>query len=119
MDFVRVLLLIVESLCALMLIGLILLQKSKSEGMGMAFGGGAGEALFGARAGNVLTKMTVWLGCIFLATTLCLAMTYSGKQDRSLVEQSLGEVPAAVQSVESAPIVQPEATAETAAPVAE
>ena len=65
MEFIRVLLLVVELLCSLMLIGLILLQKAKGEGLGMAFGGGAGEALFGARAGNVLTKMTVTLGITF------------------------------------------------------
>ncbi len=104
MEFLRVLLLVVESLCALLLIGLILLQKAKGEGLGMAFGGGTGEALFGARAGNVLTKMTVTLGITFLVTTLLLAMTYAGKQDMSLVEQS--EIPAAVQSVESAPAVE-------------
>ena len=117
MHFVTVLLLIVEALCALMLIGLILLQKSKSEGLGMAFGGGAGEALFGARAGNVLTKMTVGLAITFLVTTLLLAMSYAGKQEKSLVEQSISEMPAAAQTVESAPIVQPEAA--EAVPAAE
>lgn len=118
MHFVRVLLLVVEALGALLLIGLILLQKSKSEGLGLAFGGGAGEALFGARTGNVLTKMTVGLSITFLVTTLLLAMTYSGKQETSLVEQNLGEMPAAAQAIESAPIVQPDA-AEAVVPVAE
>lgn len=117
MHFVRVLLLVVEALSAVLLIGLILLQKSKSEGLGMAFGGGAGEALFGARAGNVLSKMTVGLSVTFLVTTVFLAVSYSGEQDQSLVEQSISKMPAATQTVESAPLVQPEAPA--ALPAAE
>ena len=40
-----------------LLIGLILIQRSKNEGMGgLAMGAGMGEALFGSRAGNVLTR---------------------------------------------------------------
>lgn len=119
MHFVRVLLLVVEALCALMLICLILLQKSKSEGLGLAFGGGAGEALFGARAGNVLTKLTVGLGITFLVTTLLLAMTYSGKKETSLVEQSISEMPVATQPIETAPLVPSDAAAEAEVPAAQ
>jgi preprotein translocase subunit SecG len=68
MVFLKTLLVILEALSSLILIGLILLQKSKSDGMGLAFGAGVGESLFGARAGNVLSRMTVWLG-IFLWQT--------------------------------------------------
>jgi preprotein translocase subunit SecG len=108
MDFVRGLLLVVEALCAVLLIVLILLQKSKSEGLGMAFGGGAGEALFGARAGNVLTKITVWLSGIFLATTLLIAVSYAGKQERSIVESTISDVPAATaQMNQSVDVVPP------------
>lgn len=70
----------VEVVCCLLLIVLILLQRSKNEGMGLAFGAGAGEALFGARAGNVLTKATVVLGIIFIATTLFLGWHFSGNK---------------------------------------
>lgn len=56
---------------ALLLIGLILIQPSKSGGMGAAFGG-IGEA-FGGKAGSHLTKTTVVLTTIFFIIALALA----------------------------------------------
>ena len=78
MTVIRTLLIILEAACCLALIGLVLLQKSKSDGLGSAFGGGGNDSLFGARAGNVLTKATIIIGCIFLANTLVLGMLFSG-----------------------------------------
>ena len=59
-------LLIIEVLTAFLLIVVILAQKSKDQGLGMAFGGGMGESLFGSRAGNVLTRMTITLATVFM-----------------------------------------------------
>jgi len=92
MIFLKALFIVVEVLCCLLLIGLVLLQKSKSEGLGLAFGAGAGESLFGARAGNVLSRATVVLGIIFMANTLLLGMLFAQK-DKTLMEQA--SVPAA------------------------
>ena len=48
------LLVVVEIVSAVLLIGVILIQKTKSQGMGLAFGSGMGESLFGAQIGNVI-----------------------------------------------------------------
>ena len=64
----------VEVICSIMLLGVILIQRSKSQGMGLAFGGAMGESIFGAQMGNVLTRATVVLAVIFLVTTTLLAM---------------------------------------------
>ena len=56
---------------ALLLIGLIMIQPSKSGGMGAAFGG-IGEA-FGGKAGSHLTKTTVIMTAIFFIVALTLA----------------------------------------------
>ena len=72
------LLLIVEVLAAFLLIVVILAQKSKDQGLGMAFGGGMGESLFGSRAGNVLTRMTVVLAATFMVTTILLGILFAG-----------------------------------------
>ena len=85
MIFMKTLFIVLLVLCCLLLIGLILLQKSKSEGLGLAFGAGAGESLFGARAGNVLSKATVILGVIFMASALILGMLFA-QQDKSLMD---------------------------------
>jgi len=82
-------LLFVEVLCCLLLIGVILLQRSRSQGAGLAFGAGMGETLFGAQAGNVLTKTTVILAAVFLLNTTFLAylQTRRGGAKRSVADR--------------------------------
>ena len=83
------LLLILEVLCSFMLIGIILIQKSKGGGLGgSAFGGGGGDSLFGARAGNVLTKITIGLSIFFLANTLVLAFIYADSGEESVMQSA-------------------------------
>lgn len=89
----RVVLILVEIVCCLLLIGVILLQQSKSQGLGLAFGGGMGESLFGSRAGNVLTKITIILSIVFLANTTLLGILYTSSDDRSLVEKAAVPAP--------------------------
>jgi preprotein translocase subunit SecG len=93
MEILRYVLIVVEVLCCLLLIGVILLQQSKSQGMGLAFGGGMGETLFGSRAGNVLTKITVTLALIFLANTTLLGIMYTTGSEKSLVESAPAPAP--------------------------
>ncbi len=93
MVFLKALLLVVLVLSCLMLIGLILLQKTKSEGLGMAFGAGTGEMLFGSRAGNVLSKATVILGIVFMVTALILGVLFAQK-DQTLMDRVASEAPA-------------------------
>lgn len=97
MVVIRTLLIILEAACSLALIGLILLQKSKSEGLGMAFGSGGNDSLFGARAGNVLTKATVTIGIVFLVNTLVLGMMFAGSAGQSLMDRVEIEPPPAAQ----------------------
>jgi len=75
--------LVVEVLSAFLLIVVILAQKSKDQGLGMAFGGGMGESLFGSRAGNVLTRMTVVLAVVFMLTTMTLGFLFAGRSRTS------------------------------------
>ncbi len=88
MLILKILLIIVEIICSFLLIGVILLQKGKGEGLGLAFGAQMGESLFGARASNVLVRITIWLGVTFLISTTLLARIYShGGYGRSLMER--------------------------------
>lgn len=121
--FFKIVMIIIEVLCGGLLVGVILLQRTKSQGLGgMAFGASIGESVFGSRAGNVLTKATIILGCIFLANTLFLALSYThaapqGAQSKSVMERR-GVMPASQQAPRTAP-TQPTAPATaTPAPVA-
>jgi preprotein translocase subunit SecG len=84
MNFVIGLLTVVLVLNCLLLILLVLVQLPKKEaGAGMAFGGAATDALFGAGSGNVLTKITKYAAIGFFALTLLVAWLQSNNRDNS------------------------------------
>jgi preprotein translocase subunit SecG len=73
MGFIVGLLTVVLVLNSLVLILLVLIQLPKKDaGAGMAFGGGAADALFGAGSGNALTKITKYATVIFFVLALLL-----------------------------------------------
>jgi len=111
---------LVEVVCCLLLIGLVLIQRGKSQGVGLAFGGGMGETLFGARVGNVLTRATVVLTTIFLLNTALLSLVASHRRTRSLAD-SVRPAPAApAAEAPASPEALPAPSApEAAAPAAE
>src|SRR5437773_5358202 len=62
----------------LFLILLILIQLPKKEaGAGVAFGGAATDALFGAGKGNVLTQVTKYAATIFFVLAIILSVLQS------------------------------------------
>jgi preprotein translocase subunit SecG len=72
-SFFIVLLTLLLVLTCVVLILLVLVQLPKKDaGAGIAFGGGAADALFGAGSGNVLTKITKWAAGVFLGLSLLL-----------------------------------------------
>jgi len=62
--------------CILLLL-IVLMQRPRSEGLGTAFGASVTDTLFGSSTGNVLTKITTWLGTIVFLTTITLGWLYS------------------------------------------
>lgn len=60
-------------LCALLCF-VILIQESKSTGLGASFGGEATESVFGTSTADVLKKFTAWLAVIFLSSCVILSM---------------------------------------------
>lgn len=103
---------------SLLLIGLILIQPSKSGGMGAAFGG-IGESVFGGKAGSHLTKATVWLTAVFMVLALVLAVLighgYRMESADSGVARELSAEKTAVKAVENKAPVKAVAKAETKA----
>lgn len=86
-----VLLTILLVLDCLFLILLVLVQLPKKEaGAGLAFGGAATDALFGAGSGTALTKITKYAAGVFFALAIILAML-SGKQKGASLEEKLKE----------------------------
>src|SRR4051812_49987956 len=83
------------------LILVVLLQAGKGGGMGIAFGGGGSQTVFGSSgAGNFLTRLTAICATIFFVNSLALA--YLSSQSDSSRLQRLAEKKAAAKKVEEA-----------------
>jgi|GEM_PF-6464019 len=98
-------LLILEVVLGLLLIGAILLQRSKEQGLGLAFGQGLGESLFGAQTVTVLVKATIVLAVLFFLNTIILARKVSPSHvimaPPPPVEQPSGNMPAPMRPADS------------------
>lgn len=64
-------------LCGILCL-VILLQESKSMGLGASFGGDAGDSLFGTSTADVLKKFTGWLAAIFMVVCVVLSLWSAG-----------------------------------------
>ncbi len=67
-------LLTVQFVVAAAMIVTILLQRSEGGALGLGGGGGVSSLMSGRGAANALSRMTVFLAAIFIATSLALAM---------------------------------------------
>ena len=97
----------------LLLILLVLIQLPKKDaGVGMAFGGGTADALFGAGSGNALTKITKYATGIFFAMALFLSYLESSLHKSSSASEFEKQVQ---QKQTQIPITQPPAASKPAA----
>lgn len=106
------LLVLLEAVVSFLLISIILAQRSKSQGIGMAFGASMGETLFGSNIGNVLTRTTTILGIIFLVNTTVLAVIGSRNKANSVVNSVTDTLPPQAPAQAAAPAPQPTAPAQ-------
>ena len=80
-------------LCALLCF-VILVQESKSLGLGASFGGDAGDSLFGTSTASVLKKFTAYLAGVFLIICLVLSLWSSsiGRNKKAPLNVNIEEV---------------------------
>jgi preprotein translocase subunit SecG len=119
MGFIIGLLTVVMVLDCLVLILLVLVQLPKKEaGAGLAFGGGATDALFGAGSGNVLTKITKYAATTFFLLAVILSVMQSQYHRRG-VSQFERDLEKAGKTTESTPgpAASPTRPATTATPL--
>jgi preprotein translocase subunit SecG len=77
------LILVIHTLIALALIGLVLIQHGKGADVGAAFGSGASGTIFGSQGtGSFLFKFTGLLALAFFVTSLLLSYLVSTQYQR-------------------------------------
>lgn len=102
-------LLVIHTIVVLFLIGLVLIQRSDQDGMGL--GGGGGQFMSGRASANLLTRTTAILATIFMLSSLVLGIMVAHSNKRSVLDTITEEAPAA-----SAPVVATDKPAEPAKP---
>ncbi len=111
MGFIIGFLTFIMVLDCLLLILLVLLQLPKKEaGAGVAFGGAATDALFGAGSGTVLTKITKYAATFFFVMAVFLSILQSKHYHGSsafLKGMMEGRPPAAPTGMPTAPATTP------------
>ncbi len=82
-------------LIAVVLCLVILVQESKSLGLGASFGGDPGESLFGTSTADVLKKFTAWLAVVFMVSCVLLSIWST-----SIGSHRIKSLPAAIEELQ-------------------
>jgi preprotein translocase subunit SecG len=90
MAIVSILILVVFVVSALLLMVVVLIQDDQGGGIGGMFGGGGGTP-FGARTGNVMTRLTAVLAVIFLVAAFVLAWMNRSPDAGNVIGRSRAE----------------------------
>jgi preprotein translocase subunit SecG len=77
----------------LILIGIILLQRGRGGGLAGAFGGMGGQSAFGTKAGDVFTKITIWLATAWIVLgCVCVLLASNSRSQSSKIRDFAPEV---------------------------
>jgi preprotein translocase subunit SecG len=87
----------IHLILALLLVGVVLLQRSEGGGLGM--GGGGGGVMTGRGAASALTRLTWIFAGAFICTSIALTiLAAAGSAQSSVTDQFGGDAPAAVET---------------------
>ncbi len=111
------LVLVIHSLAALVIIGLVLLQQGKGAAAGASFGAGASQTVFGSEgSGNFFTRATWTIAALFFITSFGLAIIAKNHSkvsaDAVIVPSVQQEIPAVQSDAPAGEVPSVEAAAE-------
>jgi preprotein translocase subunit SecG len=108
----------VHILVCIFMVTIILMQRSKQEGLGAAFGSGITDSMFGAGTSQVLVKATVFLAALFFILTIILARLYSTRNntENSLSRKLLATPAATAPAIPGADATATDSASKTTVP---
>ncbi len=87
--------LVIHLIVTIVMIVLIMLQRSEGGGLGLGSSGGLGNFASAQTTGNVLTKATTYVALIFFVTSIILAiMAARGNHASSILDAVSNDTPA-------------------------
>jgi preprotein translocase subunit SecG len=110
---------VVQAIIGLLLVGVILMQKS--EGGGLGVGGSPGGLMSARGAADFLTRTTAFLATIFVILSIALAAIAASTNSAPAVDTSLDRsaIPAASPAATASPAASPAAASPAADPLGE
>ncbi|MEO0961948.1 MAG: preprotein translocase subunit SecG [Pseudomonadota bacterium] len=101
-------LLVIHTLVAVALVGVVLLQRSEGGALGIGGGGGgAGGGMFSSRtAANLLTRATAILAVIFFLSSIALTVIHTGDRNAGSIVDRI--TPVAPLNAESEGATEPD-----------
>ncbi len=79
--------LVIHAIASLLLIGIVLIQGSKSDGISGFLGGGS-TTFFGTSTATVIVKATTVIGIVFMITSITLTVL-SSRRARTVIDRSV------------------------------
>jgi preprotein translocase subunit SecG len=88
---------------ALFLILIILVQRGRGGGLAGALGGMGGQSAFGAKAGDLFTKITLWTALVWILLCVASVKILSMRENKFSGSQSGSSAPASTDKSGAAP----------------
>ena len=79
-------LIVIQLILAVLLVGLILLQGSDNEGLGLGGGGGAGGMMSARGSANLLSRLTALTATLFMVMSVVLTIAASVGSEKNILE---------------------------------
>ena len=96
-------LIIIQLILAILLVGLVLIQGSDNEGLGLGGGGGMGGMMSARGSANLLSRLTAFTATLFMIMSIVLTIAASVGSDKNILES----LPAIKTSDENVSIEEP------------
>ncbi|MDX1975597.1 MAG: preprotein translocase subunit SecG [Rickettsiales bacterium] len=109
-------LLVIHTIIVLFLIGIVLLQRTDSDGLSGLSGGGGNQFLTGRGSANLMTRTTAILAGAFMITSLVLVVMGGKLQSKSIVDDIPADATAATASTLEKTASEPKADKKAAKP---
>lgn len=97
--------LVIHTIIALALVGVILIQRSEGGGLGIGGGGGPAGLMTARGAANLLTRATTILATLFVVTSIVLAVLAGVSRKPTQIDTTLAKAaPASEAPVQGLPV---------------
>ena len=102
---------------SLFLICLVLIQRGKGGGLAGAFGGAGGSSAFGTKAGDVFTRVTIYVAIVWFILAMLLVLSSNSSPKGSAFSRGLSGTSPSSTAPDGADPIKPDGGGKKAVPL--